>query len=290
MQVFRDRGVISGFRYEAPLPGVPGISHCGEALCSRYHRVHIHKHDFFEFTYTVHGEAVWKTGNTVYRQRAGDLFFALPGQMHSTAELAHPEFHQFWVGIDVGRISGFGPALAKKLLGQRSQMITHAHEAEGLLRGIVMQVVKQEANCDVVVRAYVEAFLKVVEQRLLAKAHGGAAPSVTRYSYPVEKAMAFMGQDLTRRLSLGEMAHVAGAGVSKLSAAFRREVGMSPCAHHLRMRLDAARKALARSDATITQVSQEYGFSSSQHFSTAFCRAFQTPPRRWQARSRAGAC
>jgi AraC-like DNA-binding protein len=285
MRVFRDPGVISGFRYEPALDGVPAVSHCGEGLCGRHLRVPPHAHRAFEFTYLVHGRVSWQVGGRVYRQGAGEIFVAHPGQSHRMADEPHPEFHQFWIGIDVAAIPEFGPAAARRIRALPSPLIPNAGEAEGPLRGIVRQVIRQEPHCEAVVMAHVAAFLRVVEQRLLIQESPAAGSPAPHHSYPVEKAVAFMSRHLTGRLTLREIAHVSGAGISKLSDAFRREIGLSPYAYHLRQRLDAARKALLRPDATMTQVAAEYGFSSSQHFSTAFRRLFRECPRRWQQKS-----
>lgn len=284
MIIVRDPEVISGFRYESPLEEVPAISHCGEALCSRHHKVGKHSHAIFEFTYLVHGKAFWQIGGRIHEQKPGDLFVACPGQTHFTAAISHPEYHQFWIGLDVCRVPGAGRILAEKIRKLASQNIPHSQETEGLFRGIIRQVVAQEPHCEKVTLSYVSAFLSFVEQRLflqgLSPANLGNA--AVCYSYPIQKVIAFMRENRADCLSLREMAHLSGCSISKLCESFRKEVGVSPYAYHFRLRLDAARDALLRPEATITEVAGEYGFSSSQHFSMAFRRVFRVSPRDWR--------
>src|ERR1035437_1932285 len=105
MIIVRDPEVISGFRYESPMEEVPAITHCGEALCSRHLKVGKHSHAMYEFVYIVSGRAFWQIDSRIHELKPGDLFIACPGQTHFTADIPHPEFHHFWIGLDVWRVA-----------------------------------------------------------------------------------------------------------------------------------------------------------------------------------------
>ena len=88
---------------------------------------------------------------------------------------------------------------------------------------------------------------------------------------------------LERRLPLTDLAAVATArSVPHFCTQFRREVGLTPAAYHLQLRLNAAREALRQPAIDVTTAAQQYGFSSSQHFSTQFRRSFGITPRSWR--------
>jgi AraC family L-rhamnose operon regulatory protein RhaS len=92
-----------------------------------------------------------------------------------------------------------------------------------------------------------------------------------------------MEQQLDRRLPLRDLAAMATArSVPHFCAQFRREVGVSPAAYHLQLRLGAARLTLRQPGFDVTKTAQQHGFSSSQHFSTLFRRAFNLTPREWR--------
>jgi transcriptional regulator GlxA family with amidase domain len=61
-------------------------------------------------------------------------------------------------------------------------------------------------------------------------------------------------------------------------------VGASPGGYHLQLRLEAAREVLLQPAAEIITAALQFGFSSSQHFSTHFHRTFGITPRVWKAR------
>ncbi len=103
------------------------------------------------------------------------------------------------------------------------------------------------------------------------------------YSYGVQKAVSYLQQNLQERLPLTDLAAVATArSVPHFCTQFRREVGMTPAAYHLQLRLEAAREALRQPTYDVTTVAMAYGFSSSQHFSTQFKRAFKVSPKAWR--------
>jgi AraC family transcriptional regulator len=131
-------------------------------------------------------------------------------------------------------------------------------------------------------------FIDLLDQQLDALA-GTSEPSSPRlpYSHGVQKAMDYLHQNLQRRLPLVDLAGVATArSVPHFCTRFRREVGLTPAACHLQLRLNAAREALRQPAIDVTTAALQYGFSSSQHFSTQFRIAFGLTPSAWQASAR----
>jgi AraC-like DNA-binding protein len=91
-----------------------------------------------------------------------------------------------------------------------------------------------------------------------------------------------MRHHLHRHVKLEEIASASHLSVSQLCFYFRSSVGMTLAAYHLQMRLEAARNVLLQPEISITQVAMEFGFSSSQHFSMDFRKAFGITPRAWK--------
>ena len=152
-----------------------------------------------------------------------------------------------------------------------------------MLRGLVAQVVANQPERRQAISAYLELFITLVMQRLHAGERNASAPTALPYSYAVQRAVAYMEQQLDRRLPLRDLAAMATArSVPHFCAQFRREVGVSPAAYHLQLRLDAARLTLRQPGFDVTKTAQLHGFSSSQHFSTLFRRAYGVTPREWR--------
>ena len=280
MEIIRDSDVVSGFRFEHPVVDFPLLTHCGEAACSANHFIGPHRHTVFEFMYFLRGHLsiqIERCGT--FQMAATDLFVAWPGELHGWANRKHGGFHQFWFGVDLDRLSLEGRELASALRKSNTHLLRACSEAEPLMRSLVRQVVRERPLQRKVIEAQLMALVAVIHQRLLI----GDSQSPGVFPYALEKARCFMTSHLEGRLPLRDVAAISGYAPGVFCRLFKRATGLSPGAWHLQVRLEAAKDALLGIEASIAEVAQQYGFSSSQHFSQAFKRAFHVSPGRWRA-------
>lgn len=288
MKVLRDPQIISGFICENPVDELPELTHCGEALCCAGHHRGPHAHPVFEFLYLSRGRATWRTQDETAVQNMGDLYLAYPGEKHGTGPRRNPENQHLWIGVDLDKLGREGRRLAARLRAERPRLVPGCQEVEPVLRTLVRQVVAARARRTEVILSCLRLFITLLEQRLDAAAGtGGASAPRLPYSHGVQKAVDYLHQNLQRRLPLADLAGVATArSIPHFCTRFRREVGLTPAACHLQLRLTAAREALRQPTIDVTTAAQQYGFSSSQHFSTQFKQAFGVTPRAWQVKAR----
>ena len=283
MKVLRDPQIISGFVYENPVDDLPALTHCGEALCCRGHHRKPHSHPAFEFLYLARGQASWRADGETTAQAMGDLYITYPGERHGTGPARNPENHHLWAGLKLDQLGPAAAKLAAELRRRRIRTLSGCPEVEPVLRGLVAQVVAHQPERREVILSYLELFVSLVAQRLHAGERRAPAPSALPYSYAVQRAVAYMEQQLDRRIPLRDLAAMATArSVPHFCTQFRREVGVSPAAHHLQLRLNAARLTLRQPGFDVTKAALQHGFSSSQHFSTLFRRAYGVTPRAWR--------
>ena len=287
MKVLRDPQIISGFVFENPVDDLPELIHCGEALCCAGHYREPHTHPVFEFLYLSRGRASWRAQGETIEQNMGDLYVAYPGEKHGTGPRRNPENHHLWVGVDLDKIGREGRRLAARLRSDRPRLLPGCQEVEPVLRTLVRQVVANRAHRTEVILACLRLFVSLLDQALDATVmvHRSVEPRLP-YSHGVQQAVDYLHQNLQRRLALADLASVATArSVSYFCTRFRREVGITPAAFHLQLRLAAAREALRQPAINVTTAALQHGFSSSQHFSTQFRLAFGVTPREWQKKS-----
>jgi AraC-like DNA-binding protein len=286
MRVLRDPQIISGFVFEQPVDDLPELTHGGEALCCAGHHLPPHAHTGFEFLYLSRGQATWRAGRDTVTQQMGDLYIAYPGERHGTGAARNPENQHVWVGVDWARVGREGRRLATRLHTERPRLVTGCEDLEPVMRLVVRQVVADRPLRTEAIVAGLRCLAVLLEQRLDAWEAGAdeaRPPHRLPYSHAVQKAMDYLSRNLQRRLPLAELAAVATArSVPHFCSSFRREVGLTPAAYHLQLRLQAAREALRQPAIDVTSAAQAYGFSSSQHLSTQFRRAFGVSPRAWQ--------
>ena len=283
MKVLRDAQILRGYLIERPFDGWPAITHCGEALCVPGHHLPAHRHPVFEMLLLTGGRAYWSVGRREIVQEVGDLFVAFPGQVHRTGPRANPENQHLWIGVNLASLGPTGQRLARRLAGRRLQLVPKCSELEPLLRGVMAQAISRQPQASAVARRYLEVIVALLSQRTETTHETAAAPELAPCSVPVQRCLAYLRANLHRRLSLEEISRVgAMRNVAYFCTRFRRETGQAPAATHLNLRLEAAKAALRRTDATITTVALQYGFCSSQHFGGAFRVAFGITPRAWR--------
>jgi AraC-like DNA-binding protein len=282
MKVLHDPVIQSGFLYEDPVEDIPAITHCGEAVTIPGAQLASHQHKGFEFLYVLRGTVTWKVGNSAYAQKMGDLFVAYPDEPHSSAKFREGFYH-FWIGLELEKLGPEGVRVAELLRNHKVRLLHNCLAVEAVLRAIVGAVVTPLPLQRKVIRAHLSVLLTLIEQSIaMTELPGSIRKNFLPYSYPIQKAISYMQRNLHRPLYLSDLAKVATTrDPSYFCARFRREVAVPPAAYHMQLRLDAARASLLQPSMTITTAASQYGFSSPQHFSTLFRRAFGITPKKW---------
>ncbi len=94
----------------------------------------------------------------------------------------------------------------------------------------------------------------------------------------MEAAKAVLVQRFREKVTLSEVARVAGCSAYHLSRVFKREAGQTAQSYLSRLRLRAAIEALLDGRDELTQIALDAGFYDHSHFTNAFSRAFGFPP------------
>ncbi|MBN1554239.1 MAG: helix-turn-helix domain-containing protein [Phycisphaerae bacterium] len=95
----------------------------------------------------------------------------------------------------------------------------------------------------------------------------------------LEEACYIMAMQCSQSLSIRDVAARCGVRPDALSRLFRAHLGVSPREYLQSIRLKQARSLLA-GGFTVTEVSEQTGFSSVHYFSRVFSRIFGLPPSR----------
>ncbi len=94
----------------------------------------------------------------------------------------------------------------------------------------------------------------------------------------VRRAMLLIEQQILQHNSLAEVSQTLGISMRQMERRFISDVGITPRAYRLNLRLARARWMLEHTDLSVTDVGFECGFGDCSHFSRAFTGHFQLRP------------
>jgi transcriptional regulator GlxA family with amidase domain len=119
-----------------------------------------------------------------------------------------------------------------------------------------------------------------------ASARGGE-PLQRPRDLRVERALAAMRAEPTRRFSMLELAKLAGASRSNFVRLFTRALGATPSAWLTTHRLELARRLLAETNLGLAELANQTGYASEFGLSRAFKRRFGVAPSVFRRATRA---
>lgn len=92
----------------------------------------------------------------------------------------------------------------------------------------------------------------------------------------------YVESTISTRVSLEELAVVAGCSRFHFSRLFRASVGTSPASYVARRRLEKVKEALTRKPTTtLPELAARFGYSDESHLVRQFRQQFGEPPKRW---------
>ncbi len=96
------------------------------------------------------------------------------------------------------------------------------------------------------------------------------APQPDTWKPRIERAVAFLSENLATPVSRSRLATVAGLSESRLHDVFKEVMGEAPMAYLNRRRIQQAAFLLARSSQPVADIGDACGFPSPQYFSRFF--------------------
>lgn len=106
-----------------------------------------------------------------------------------------------------------------------------------------------------------------------------------RRRLPLDAIVHHIQQNLSRRITVHELAGIASLSVFQLSRAFRREHETTPYRLVLEIRIDHATRLLS-AGATLAETALHAGFADQSHFTRHFKRLTGMTPKQYAARRR----
>lgn len=289
-EVVRPPGLEAGFHAHLERAGVPGLVHAGDQRAPTSWLIGPHSHAVWELYLQTDGPPTrWRVGDQAFDVGRHGLLAVPPHTVHHMVRPAATRWHFVFGALDVAAVLADLPDAAERWTWPLPVHLPDAGSAvapfEAFLREVTTTQPLRVAGLGASAR-----HLLVEVTRLLTS---DGAPGQRMLHPAVAHARRLLEAAYAERLPLARLAGRVGLSPTYLTELFTAQVGESPARYQRRLRIGRAEMLLSETDRSITQIGVELGFSSGQHFATAFRlhtgrtpRAFR---RQWRARPRVSA-
>lgn len=249
-----------------------------------YWRNYAHTHSFVEVCLAYDGRGTFTVNNVDHEVEAGTVFVARPGDVHEiVSDTKEPLGIAFWgFTFQPGRsVTPSIPGWWTGLLRDDRPLVS---SALGSLPALVVALAAEAARP----RAGHQAQLAALGTALVvetARAFSTAddleveAQSRSRTSAAVATMERFLADNLTRPISVRDVAAVVHLSERHAERLFNEQTGAPLMATLRRLRLERGAQLLLETADSITEVARSCGYAEVRPFITAFRRHYGQPPR-----------
>ncbi|MGC4081641.1 MAG: AraC family transcriptional regulator [Vicinamibacterales bacterium] len=238
--------------------------------------------DEFIVIVCVAGAGWIRSGQRRQPVRAGEFVVLAPGERHAYGA-ADPAWTIYWCHFRGQRAVDYARTIATRD-AEPTALGATARAVAGIV-GLIQIMQHGYGRIDLVRAATSLAAWCGLLFQLRTEARIRGSDTGAR----VLKAAQWIRDHLAERLTVAEIAHVAGLSPAHFSTLFRERLGYSPLDFHLRARVQRACELFAAAPTSVATVAAAVGFSDPLYFSRVFRRVMREPPSAYLARVREGA-
>lgn len=255
----------------------------------------LHRHEFAELVVVRAGSASHLTEQGAYPIAAGDVFFIPAERPHGFAEVRGLSLCNVLFlparmpppSAELTALPGYQALFEtepryRDAQGFAGHLRLPAEELESVL-SLLRELETETARYAAGGATLVDALFRQLLVRLARGYRAHASPDGRRL-LAVQRTVRHIEQNLTRALTLGELARQARMSASGFKRAFKAVTGTSPIDYVLQTRLARACELLRDAELTVTEAALEAGFNDSNYFARQFRRRMGCSPREWRER------
>nr|WP_241265988.1 AraC family transcriptional regulator [Streptomyces boncukensis] len=156
------------------------------------------------------------------------------------------------------------------------------HCSDPLLSMLVERLVLEYEGSGPADTLYAQSLVQALAAHVIkvaASRGGGPGPGASGLSpRRLAQVTDYIHANIAERISLDDLARVAGVSASHLTRVFRVSTGQSPHQYVLRLRLEHARRALLGTDTAIARIADACGFADQSHLTRTMRRHLGVTP------------
>jgi AraC-like DNA-binding protein/mannose-6-phosphate isomerase-like protein (cupin superfamily) len=281
------RWTFEGIHYGIPEIVLFGFDDARKAIPLTEH----HHEGSFEFVYIEKGKASWETNQGQFETRTGEVFYTLPDEIHRGSFNIIEPCRFWWIVLQIPAAQD--KHTEKRWLGLEASEATQLLEvlyalprvskpqtpSIRSLQRIRAAIERKDPLLSVEVRITVLDFL--LSLKLPKPMEYISAELIISMDWI--KAEILLKLDWNPRLD--ELAAIAHVSPSYFHKVFQSYTGLTPKSYLDHVKISEATRLLKETEHSVTEITFILGYSSTQHFATAFRRLMGQSPTNWRLNS-----
>ena len=267
------RETFEVFHYREPKPGA----------------VEVHHHDFYEVYYLLSGKVEYWVDGKLVTMQPGDLLLINPQELHRpVVDPQSPTYERIVLWINKEYLESLHGASMhlSRCFDMNQPSHTHLIRPEAAQRGaltarlgeLVQEFYSSEPGSDLAAQGLFLQFM--VQLNRMAGQSGMGREDLGQLSALVQNACAYIHENLSRSITLEQLAAQLFVSKYHLSHAFSREMGVSLYRYILLRRLLMARQLMAEGESA-ADAARACGFGDYTSFYRAFKSEYGISPRQF---------
>lgn len=248
---------------------------CGHFYCSRDYYIKRETYPPLLLVYVTRGTFFLELKDDTYEAHAGQIAFfdcRQPHYYHASDDL---EF--YFVHFD-------GPQAHElcRYINQTSGLIIEGENNGAILRMMEdMVMFYQDGGSESVFETSARIY-----QMLMLLNNPIQSPRLKKNDDSMSRVVSYIRSHVGKRITLQEMADIAGLSLYYFSHLFKEMTGQSPNEFVIYSRIDQAKALLLTSDLSIAEISQQVGYPNSSNLITLFTRRVGCSPAQYRREHR----
>ena len=260
-----------------------------------YRELALHWHEEMEITFIQDGTSDYKVGREEFKANAGDIIRIPPYCTHSACEIPGKTmisdsivFHPDYLGAsnqDLSASKYLRPMAEGQLLMQEVIRDSDAGYEE------IKEAFLEALDCFKNKPSFYEMLLKekLLHILILLFSYGYLRESddshiTSENRRHIKSALEYISDHYSEKISISEMAQLAGFSENYFMSLFRQYVGMSCIQYVNHYRIQKAAHALEETTKSVSEIAMIHGFDNISYFNLQFRRTFGMTPREFRSK------
>ena len=232
-----------------------------------------HIHNECEIYINLSGDVSFAVENSVYPVMPGGIIITRPLEYHHCIYHTNKLHKHFWILFSAAGNERLFDIFYKRELGKNNLLMLPADKTEELFS----LCHRLTDGCEDEAEKYYR-FFKLINLLNNANAVNALDNSV---GDSIIKAINCINNNLSRHISVTEIARECNVSVNTLERRFLQELNISPCAYIRKKRLANAAKLLSEGR-SVTEAAELSGFADCSNFILLFKKAYKITPLRYK--------